>query len=143
MTIAVDMGRKATKTNKQTNKRSTSVYLRTTDQQNSELLLNNSHTRVDLFRFLHTINNEHTFEVFSFFQLFAIALKKSCNSWTVSHWFTLFVMSFKHQNNVTLSNGMTDVILKWQLMSTSMHFPHAFKTVTLLFQITRFLSIVI
>ena len=33
---------------------------------------------------------------------------------------------------------MTDVILQWQLMSTSMRFPRVFKTVTLLFQITHF-----
>ena len=44
---------------------------------NSELLLNNSRTRADLFRFEHTINNENAFEVFSFFELSAIALKKS------------------------------------------------------------------
>ena len=36
--------------------------------------LNNSSIRADLFRFWHTINDENTFEVFSFFQLSAIAL---------------------------------------------------------------------
>ena len=33
---------------------------------------------------------------------------------------------------------MTEVILQWQLTSTSMRFPRVFKTVTLLFQITQF-----
>ena len=32
----------------------------------------------------------------------------------------VFVMSFKHQNNVTRSNAMTDIILQWQLTSASM-----------------------
>ena len=44
---------------------------------NSELLHNNSRTRADLFRFELTINDENRFEVFSFFQLSTIALKKS------------------------------------------------------------------
>ena len=44
---------------------------------NSELFLSNSRTGADLFRFKHTINVENTFEVFSFFQLSAIALKNS------------------------------------------------------------------
>ena len=39
-------------------------------------------------------------------------------------------MSFKHQNDVIPFNAMTDVILQWQVISDSMHFPQAFKTVT-------------
>ena len=50
-------------------------------------------------------------------------------------------MSFKHRNDVTLSKAMTDIILQWQLISASAHFPHAFKSVTLLFHITQFFSI--
>ena len=41
------------------------------------LLHNDLRTRADLFRFELTINDENRFEVFSFFQLSAIALKKS------------------------------------------------------------------
>ena len=44
---------------------------------NSELLLNNSQSRADLFRFYHTIDSENTLEVFSFFQLSDIALNNS------------------------------------------------------------------
>ena len=39
--------------------------------------------------------------------------------------------------------ALTDVILQWQWTSASMHFPHAFKTVTLLFDITRFIALAI
>ena len=99
---------------------------------NSELLLVNSHARADLFRFKHTINDKNTFKVFSFFQFFAIPLKTSCNSWTVSHSTTCIC---------NVSNALTDGILRRQLMSASVHFPGAFKTVTLLFHITRFYSI--
>ena len=53
------------------------IYLLTTDRYNSELLLNNSRTRVDLFRFLHTRNDEEAVVSFRFFQLSTIALKKS------------------------------------------------------------------
>ena len=56
----------------------------TTDRQ---LLHNNSRTRADLFRFDLTINDENRFEVFSFFRLSAIALKKSKRR-TVSQTFT-------------------------------------------------------
>ena len=43
---------------------------------NSELLLNNLHTKADLFRFLHTINDENTYEVFSI-DISAMAWKNS------------------------------------------------------------------
>ena len=46
-----------------------------------------------------------------------------------------------HQNDVTPSNAMTDIILQGQLMSASACFPRAFKVVTLLFHITQFFSI--
>ena len=68
-------------------------------------------------------------------------MKKSWNSWTVCIGLLGFVMSFKLQNDVTQSNAMTDVILQCQLTSASVHFPCSFKTVTLLFHITWFLSI--
>ena len=55
----------------------------------------------------------------------------------------VFVASFKRQNIVTPSIAMTDVILQLQLMSASARFPRAFKTVTLLFYITRLLAVVI
>ena len=38
---------------------------------------------------------------------------------------------------------MADVILQWQLASTRARFPHALKTVTLLFHITQFLALAI
>ena len=53
----------------------------------------------------------------------------------------VFVMSRRRQNNVTMSSTMTDVILQLQLISASAHFPHTFKSVTLLFHITQFFSI--
>ena len=86
------------------------IFVKLTD--NSELLLNNSCTRADLFWLEHTINNKNTFEVFSIVQLSAIALKKSCNSWTVCICLHAFVRALKCQN-VTSSNAMTDVILQW------------------------------
>ena len=42
----------------------------------------------NLVQFKHTINDENTFEVFSFLDFYAIALKKSCNVWCVLHTFT-------------------------------------------------------
>ena len=53
----------------------------------------------------------------------------------------VFVQSFKCQNDVTLSNVMTDFILQWQVTSASMCFPCTFKTVTMLFVTTQCLSI--
>ena len=50
-------------------------------------------------------------------------------------------MSFKCQNDVTPSNTMPDIILPWQLTSASARFPHALKTVTLLFDLTPYFSI--
>ena len=47
-------------------------------------------------------------------------------------------MSFKRKNEVTPSNAMIDNILQYLLTSASAHFPLAFKTVTLLFDITQF-----
>ena len=38
-------------------------------------------------------------------------------------------MSFKHKNDVTLSNAMNDVIFLLQMTSASTHFPRTFKTV--------------
>ena len=73
---------------------------------------------LELFRFEHTINSENTFEVFSFFQPSAIALKKSCNSWTVSHMLTCICKD----SQVTPSNVMTHVILNLTLRSTNVHF---------------------
>ena len=52
-------------------------------------------------------------------------------------------MSFKRKNHVTPSNAMTGVILQLQLMSASACIPGAFKTVTLLFNITHFLALAI
>ena len=48
-----------------------------------------------------------------------------------------YVSSFKRKNDVTPSNNTTDVILQLQLSSASVHFPHAFKTVPISFDIAR------
>ena len=53
----------------------------------------------------------------------------------------VFVTFFKSQNDVTLSNTMTYLILQWQLTSASVRFPQAFNTVTLLFHITQFFRV--
>ena len=70
------------------------------------------------------MNDEKTFEGFSFFQLSAIALKKSCNRLTVSQTFRyiIFETSFKRQKDVTPSNAMTGTILHWTLTSASAQF---------------------
>ena len=48
--------------------------------------------------------------------------------WGPGHGLTsMFVTSFKPQNNVTLSNTITDVILQWHLTSASEEFLGAFK----------------
>ena len=50
------------------------IFIQVNWPTNSELLLNNSRTRGDLFRFWQTLKNKNTFEVFSFFQLSDIEL---------------------------------------------------------------------
>ena len=53
------------------------IYLRTTDRQSVNYYSTIHALEADLFRFEHTINDKITFEDFSFFELSAIALKKS------------------------------------------------------------------
>ena len=49
-----------------------------------------------------------------------------------------FVTFFKRKNDDTPSYIMDCVILQYQMTSASAHFSRAFKTVALLFDITRF-----
>ena len=83
------------------------MYLRTTHQQT----VNSHDSTIHALELIdwdsNTINDENTFEAFSFFQLSTIALKKSCISWTV---LDVFVTSFKHQNDVTPSNAKIHII---------------------------------
>ena len=71
---------------------------------NSELLLNNSRTRSDLFRFEHTLNNENTFDRIFRHCTEEIPPKAGlfCNRLHV------FVTSFKCQKDITPSNAITD-----------------------------------
>ena len=73
-----------------------------------------SRTGAALFRFYSTINDENKFEVFSFFQLSAFALKNSRQYLTILRprrkRLHVFVTSFKHKNDVTPSNALNDVI---------------------------------
>ena len=80
------------------------IYLRTTDQQTVNAL--------ELIYFdSNSINDENRFEVFSFFQLSAIALKKSRQtSDCFAKCLHALLTSFKRQNDATPSNAMTDVI---------------------------------
>ena len=57
------------------------------------------------------INHENTFEVFSFFQLNAIALKNSHQYLRRIH-LCVFVASFKRKNDITSSNAMNDFIFQ-------------------------------
>ena len=52
-------------------------------------------------------------------------------------------MSFKRKNDFTQFNTMTDFPLQKQLTSARVSFPPAFKNMTLLFDITRFLALAI
>ena len=68
------------------------------------ILLKQFTARADLLRLEYTINGEKTFEVFSFYQYSAIALKKSLFRIRLH----VFVTSFKCKNDVTLSNQCHD-----------------------------------
>ena len=106
---------------------------------NSELLLNNSRTRADLFRFEQTINNGNTFEDFSIFDISAIARKKSYQK--LDCFAKNFVTFFKRQNDVTPSNAITDVTFDHFSAVNDVKTAHTFRTVTLFFHITRFFNI--
>ena len=81
-------------------------------------LTNHALEMIYIFRFEQTINDETTFEVFSFFHLTAIALKYFRQKFD---WFAN-VTFFKHQNDVTPSMATIDVIFQWQLTSAGARF---------------------
>ena len=90
------------------------IYLRTTDWQTV-----NYYSRIHALELIYfdsnTINDESTFEVFSFFQLSAIAMKNCRQPWD----YVAFVTPFKSKNDGTPSNNMNDVIFsnKWRQLA--------------------------
>ena len=113
------------------------IYLRTTDRQTVKLLHNKSRTRADLIRFEHTINDETTFEVFSFFQLSAIVLMKSRQKivcFANVYMYLLRLSSVKttfHRLPLLLTSRL--ITFQWQMMSKQRALSE--------FHITGFLSI--
>ena len=112
------------------------IYLRTTDRQTVNYNSTNHALELTYFDSIKTINDETTFEVFSFFQLSAIALKisrKKFDCFENVYMYLLRLSSVKTMFH-RLPPLVTSHLITFQWQSKA---ARAFRTVTLLFHITR------
>ena len=117
------------------------IYLCTTHRQTVIYNSTNHALELNLFRFEQTLNDETIFEVFNSLQYSAIVLMKSPKSLTVSQSVHVFVTSFKRQDDVSTSIAITDVTFDHFSLANDVKAARAFRTVALLFHITRFFNI--